>query len=159
MTIKYFIHRNIDKLALSAVTLAILFAYILEYSFGLSPCKLCMYQRIFYFSILGIILVKFLYKNSFMVYLLLVMAISGTMILSIYQSLLERGMIADLFQCGVEIDKIQDVNMLLSTSPKTSCRNPEFMVFGLTLANFSVLFSLSMLISYVKFNRKTNSIK
>ena len=137
---------------------SILVALYIEHVLSVSPCKLCLYQRIPY--ILSIIISIFGYffsKNKIWIYLLILIFFSSS-IISGYHFGIENNIFNEYSGCANEsleiIDKkelLQNLNNFLPT-----CKDINFRIFGLSLATINFVLSIALTIITIKylFNEK-----
>jgi len=129
--------------------LAISFAFILQYAFGHSPCKLCVYQRIPYYLILIIGIFNFFTKKYFkFVYLSLIVLIIFELAISGYHSLNTFGFIeysgCEAASLPTDINKLKED--LMSNSLITNCSDANLPYFGIPLSVYNFLFSITFLV-------------
>lgn len=133
-------------LILLLVNLAIIAAaYIIEYQLGVTPCNLCYYERYPYFAAIIILLLclflKPLHKYG---YALLALTYCIGVGLSTYHILLEVGIIAESSVCThppLSELTFEEYEKLLTRPAAQSCSEPDFFIFGLSLANWNVILS------------------
>lgn len=126
-------------------------AYALQYLFGYKPCELCLQQRAFWWILLAICTIAQLMRSSAALYFIacacsLLMLASAC--LAIYHAGGERGWWSlALFCKGLEIQPnltVQELHDLLLTQDVVTCNKPSLRLLGLSLAEYNVLFSLSL---------------
>ena len=137
---------------------SILVALYIEHVLSVSPCKLCLYQRIPYIlSIIISIFGYFFLKNKIWIYLLILIFFSSS-IISGYHFGIENNIFNEYSGCANEsleiIDKkelLQNLNNFLPT-----CKDINFRIFGLSLATINFLLSIALTIITIKylFNEK-----
>ena len=146
----------------SLLVLSILSAYIIEYSLGHKPCKLCLYQRYPYFISIILILNILIIKKYIKLSLLIVALVSllGS-IIAFYHFGIERGFFTESLVCevknlGENLSK-EDIIKQLSKN-NISCKTVTFRVFGLSLATINTIFSFVLFGIFLKFfkNYETN---
>ena len=131
---------------------SLLIALYIEFFLGFKPCKLCMYQRIPY--LLAIFITFFgisYYKNLFWLYILLVIFFSSALI-SGYHLGIEQGFFNEFSGCkanNLDITNKGDLLKILETESK-SCKDVEFLIFGLSLASINFLLSSIIFILIIK---------
>lgn len=152
MTIEYF-RKRLDLIILLTTIIGIFAVYVLEY-YGVRPCKLCYYQRYCYFVLAAILAIRTFKGHNIYNYLILILAILVTNFISGFQSLFEYGLVPDIFQCDIDSSKLQNINDIMAIESPPSCRHADFKIFGLSLANFSLIYTLFLLGVYLIFGRK-----
>lgn len=134
--------------------LALGFALILEYGFGLRPCRLCTLQRIPYLIIIFIIIIQLLLKPSGkLITILVFLCLLAELAFSLNHSLLSLGVINS---SGCEsavalpsgIDNLK--NALQSNTLIIDCENANKKILGLHLSSYNALASIIFLILIIK---------
>ena len=131
--------------SVTSISIALFFEFVL----GHEPCKLCIYQRIPYYMIIGIGLLTFLNKKFFFYsYILIGLLIFIELIVSGYHTLNTFGIIE---YSGCESAHLpSDINQLkealLSDTLIVDCSNANLRYFGLPLSLYNTLFSIMFLI-------------
>ena len=130
------------------------FALILEYGFGLLPCRLCTFQRIPYLIIILIFLFQlFLKPSNKSITILIFLCLLAEMVFSVNHSLLSLGIISS---SGCEsavtlpsgVDSLK--NALQNNTLIIDCENANKKILGLHLSSYNALASLGFLILIVK---------
>ena len=134
--------------------LALGFALILEYGFGLRPCRLCTLQRIPYLIIIFIIIIQLLLKPSGkLITILVFLCLLAELAFSLNHSLLSLGVINS---SGCEsavalpsgIDNLK--NALQSNTLIIDCENANKKILGLHLSSYNALASIIFLFFIIK---------
>ena len=132
---------------LSIMTLVV--AVYIEYILGIKPCKLCYYQRIPFILalILSCIGLKFLNQKIILKIILLIF-LSSTF-LAFYHFGIENGFIPDLSICEGKKEILIDTKSIIKSFEDKipSCKDVDFRLFGLSLANYNLI--ISFLLSIV----------
>lgn len=140
-------------------------AVFMQYFFGDSPCKLCIYQRILYFmlvilgGIASIKLVKKSYKN------ITLFLCRGIIILQIFLAGYQVGIEYDVFPdtvCAIEeSDKAVTTDSLyeqITKANRGSCKEVDFRILGFSLAEINLILAMMLMImSFTNIN--LNQIK
>ena len=131
---------------LFVISVSLIAAFIIQYSLGHEPCKLCIYQRIPYIvSIFFIIELIFFKKNEKTTLLLLSLIFIVSGILAFYHFGIEQGFFTESFVCeSASFSETLTKDQLLEQLKKNpiSCKDVSFRVLGLSLASINVIFSL-----------------
>lgn len=129
--------------------LGLLIAYVAEHIFNLSPCILCVYERIPYAISLLIGLLGWTKPKAFPQSLLVILLISflGGAGLSFYHSGIEHGFFSSFTACGgnphaLDVDTIEELKELILESPVVRCDQVYFRFLGLSLTEYNLLLSL-----------------
>ena len=131
---------------LSLLTLSIISAFIIEYSFGHKACKLCVYQRYPYFISILLIASILIIKKNIRIHLLLLSVISfvGTF-LAFYHFGIEQGFFTESTVCSAQNlqESLSKEDILKQLKENTvSCKDVTFKIAGLSLASINTIFSL-----------------
>jgi len=133
-------------LILIVVSLALIFALIVEFKLGHKPCSLCLYERIPYIvSILLITQLLFFKKFEKVILLILFLTFLIGSILAFYHFGIEQGFFRESFTCkNLDSLKMLSKEQLLETLNENyiSCKNVSFRVFGLSLAAINTILSI-----------------
>jgi len=131
---------------LFVISASLIAAFIIQYSLGHEPCKLCIYQRIPYIvSIFFIIELMFFKRNEKTTLLLLSLIFIISAILAFYHFGIEQGFFTESFVCeGTSFSGTLTKDQLLEQLKQNpiSCKDVSFRVLGLSLASINVIFSL-----------------
>lgn len=145
---------------------SLLIAYIAEYFFKITPCKLCMYSRI-PFWVLTLLplffLIPFLKERAFFGFFIILITILSSVSLSFYHVGVENHWFKPSL-CKFDLSSNSSkkyegglYDFLLGDEQKlSSCENPEFKFFGfLTFAGLNLIFSslLFVLINFFIFHK------
>ena len=136
------------------ICFVLIFAFVVEYTFGHQPCKLCLYERIPYFlSVLLIIKIFFIstYERGTLLILSLIFIISTC--LAFYHFGIEQGFFEESLACtaGNLSESITKKELLEQLSQNIiSCKDVSFRIFGLSLAAINVIFSLILSVIFTK---------
>ena len=139
---------------LFVISTSLIAAFIIQYSLGHEPCKLCIYQRIPYVvSIFFIIELIFFKRNEKTTLLLLslIFIISG--ILAFYHFGIEQGFFTESFVCESSIvSETLTKDQLLEQFKKNpiSCKDVSFTILGLSLASINIIFSLVLSAIFIR---------
>ena len=141
----------------SLLVLSILSAYIIEYSLGHKPCKLCLYQRYPYFISIILILNILIIKKYIKLSLLIVALVSllGS-IIAFYHFGIEQGFFNESFVCEIKnLDpNLSKEDILKELSENLiSCKTVTFRLFGLSLASINTIFSFVLFVIFLKLYR------
>ena len=152
-------NKQINKKFLFSILIFILFvlvsAFIIEYSLGHKPCKLCIYERIPYFiSILLIIKIFFIkaYDKTTLLTLSLVFIVSS--VLAFYHFGIEQGFFDESLVCtaGNLSETLTKDELLKQLSKNTiSCRDVSIRILGFSLAAINTIFSIVLSVIFMKF--------
>ena len=131
---------------LFVISASLIAAFIIQYSLGHEPCKLCIYQRIPYIvSIFFIIELMFFKRNEKTTLLLLslIFIISG--ILAFYHFGIEQGFFTESFVCeSASFSESLTKDQLLEQLKQNpiSCKDVSFRILGFSLASINIIFSI-----------------
>jgi len=149
-SIRKFIENYPIALFLSVLSL-ICAVLIMQYGFGLSPCKLCKIQRLPYYFILIIACVNFALKRRFELYYVClgILALFVTAAFGFYHAGIEYGVFENIFNCSAGQDKFADGTALkeyLTNKISVPCDRPAFkLIFTLSGWNFIIATIIGLL--------------
>ena len=145
MTNYQFIRKN----PIIIITLFCLFifgaAIIIEYGFKVPSCKLCVYQRIPYILTIFVGLFLFFFSKIRLYLILTILFQFFGFGISIFHSLIERGIIHYEMGCTStknDFESIDELRNFLEAAPITKCNEINFSFLGLSLANMNILVSV-----------------
>lgn len=136
--------------------LALNIAYISEYFFGLKPCILCLYQRIPFFIILFLsIFALFFVKNNRnlqknLIFLIILLFFVNSLI-AFYHFGVEQGFFEITKKCQgnfSEVHSIKELKLSLQESSLAKCDEPQFVLFGLSMAALNIIYCLFLTIFF-----------
>ena len=136
------------------ISFVLVFAFVIEYTFGHQPCKLCLYERIPYFlSVLLIIKIFFIsaYEKETLLILSLIFIISTCF--AFYHFGIEQGFFEESLACkaGNLSESITKKELLEQLSQNIiSCKDVSFTIFGFSLAAINTIFSLILSVIFTK---------
>ena len=132
---------------------ALVLAYISQYVFGLKPCILCFYQRKPFFAVI-IIAALFLFSKKLKKHQKLGAQISIILILlnaciAFYHAGVENKIFEGPHTCSSVTDEPNDLEALtkmISEAPAVRCDKPAFILFGLSMAGWNVVYCLFLVV-------------
>ena len=127
-------------------SLLIIFSvYIIEFSFNIPPCKLCLYQRIPYFLIIFLSFFSLVLQwKDYSILANTVLFLTSALI-SLFHSLVERGFIEFEIGCtssNKNFSNIEELRNYLNEVPLVKCDEIIFSFFGFSFANMNFIISL-----------------
>ena len=129
-------------------------AFIIEYKFGHTACKLCLYERIPYFLSILLIAKFFLIQgHEKMTLLILSFIFVMSSFLAFYHFGIEQGFFKESLSCAAEdtlktLSKEELLDELKQNS--ISCKDVSFRMLGLSLAAINTIFSLILSGIFIK---------
>ena len=145
--------------ALSLTT--IISVYTIEFFFKIPPCELCVYQRIPYFIIFILSIFFLKYEKYKFKFPLIILCFFSTSMISLFHSLVERGIIHYQSSCtstSKDFENIDQLRSFLENAPLVKCDEITFSMFGFSFANINFLLSTFFLIFSI-FVLKSNNAK
>jgi disulfide bond formation protein DsbB len=138
--------RTFFRLTFIISLFSLIAAYFIEYILGHQPCNLCLIERIPYMGALIIIIInlKFNYLEKYLILLLVLFFLTGTLI-SLYHLGIEQGFITESFVCDLKnSSKILSKEEILHQLQKKiiSCKDVTFKIFGFSLTTLNMIISL-----------------
>ncbi|HQS84258.1 MAG: hypothetical protein B7Y25_04870 [Alphaproteobacteria bacterium 16-39-46] len=129
-------------------SIGLLTAYVAEYVFNLSPCILCVYERIPYgfsllFGLFGWIRPKIFPKVLLFCLFLAFLAGTG---LSFYHAGIEHDVFPSFGACGADskaltAESIEELETLILATPVIRCDQVYFRFLGLSMTEYNFMFS------------------
>lgn len=121
-------------------------AYISQYVFGLHPCEMCWWQRYPHFAAIGIALVALLMGRAPFAKILVALAALATLtsgVIGGYHAGVEYGWFEGLTKCTSTIGNSGDIMKSIMEAPLIRCDVAPWTLFGISLAGFNFLLSVS----------------
>jgi len=160
----YFLINTVLILSLSSL----IFVFILQYEYGILPCKICIWQRwphIFNIILVLIILSSSLKTNFVFVFGLINMFLA--FILALYHYGLEQNLWDNVFSCTgkIEFNELSTEEILknLNNTPIKNCEIEAWNFLNLSLTGWNLILTFFMsliwfiLIYYQKRSHESNS--
>ena len=124
-------------------------AYISQYVFGHEPCILCLYQRVPYMlagalALLGLCLPTDGRRPTLLIAAAGLVFLVGAAI-AFYHVGVEQHWWASVTGCGGQLSteiSIEQLQAALSSKPPKACDEPEFLLFGISMAGYNAQASL-----------------
>ena len=132
--------------------LSLLIALYIEFFLGYRPCKLCIYQRIPYLISIFLTFLGINYSKNLIWLYALLLTFFSSFLLSGYHLGIEQEIFKEFSGCTGNSLNIIDKNELLKllNSEVNSCKNVDFLFFGLSLATINFLLSFIIFILILK---------
>jgi disulfide bond formation protein DsbB len=129
--------------ALGFSLLAILFSLVVEYGYSIKPCRLCIWQRWGYISILSVSFFGILFEKKDRILKGVFLLLLGLFCLSTYHALVQYGFFAD--PCVIpKVSHSDDFwNMINAPLP---CSKVSFSIFGIPISVFNSIFTLAFMV-------------
>jgi len=136
------------------ISTVLILAYLIEYKFDHTPCKLCLYERIpYFFSILLIVKIFFIKGYEKITLLLLSLVFIVSSILAFYHFGIEQGFFKESLACVTESlsETLSKDELLEQLKQKTiSCKDVSFKILGFSLATINTIFSIFLSVIFLK---------
>ena len=134
---------------LTISVLSLLTAVHIEYSIGIKPCTLCIYQRIPYIVAIFVSFVGYNYYKNDKILLLIVLIFTLNFLISGYHYGIENNIFEEFSGCSTNNLDVTDKTILLKTLTNnipSSCKDVNFKLFGISLAAINSVLSLLIVI-------------
>ena len=121
-------------------------AYVSQYGFGLFPCEMCWWQRYPHFVALAFALLAFvLPRQARMLVMLAALAIAVSGFIGLFHAGVEYKWWQGFTSCSslVKLDGGNPLDAIMNKAPLVSCDQPQWTLFGISLAGFNFLFSVA----------------
>lgn len=141
----FFETKRLAALVIVVSIVALAFAYISEYAFGLRPCQLCVYQRLPYAVAILFGLLSFYFGRPML--LLAGLAFLANAALAGFHAGVEYGWWEGLSSCGGALGdgaSIEDLKKMLEGQDIVRCDKPAWMLFGVSMAGYNYLLSFAL---------------
>ncbi len=124
--------------------IAISSAFIAEYVFNLSPCKMCLYQRYPYYFIIGVFILFYLIRkiSNIWLYILTELAIFYGLFYSIWHVGIEKKLILGPSNCSAFIKKTNSIEGLkeqILNKTIVNCNDITWSILGLSAATINTI--------------------
>ncbi len=145
--------RALALAALAAAAATIGGAFVFEYGFGLTPCKLCLQQRLPYYAAMPLLALAALVapirpRSAALGLAFAALLFAGGAALGAYHAGAEWGFWAGPSDCGATggpaAAQVGDFLSRLQTTRVVSCTEAAWRFAGLSLAGWNVLISLAL---------------
>ena len=132
-------------LALAVPAMLLGGAYIAQYGFGLYPCEMCWWQRYPHFVAVALALVAFAAPPARSWTALAAVAVIVSAAIGLFHAGVEYGWWQGITSCArIEpSDPGSSPLEAIMNTPMISCDDPQWSLFGVSLAGFNFLFSLA----------------
>lgn len=138
---------NYPNFLLCFAILVIVIALVMQFLFGILPCKLCYYQRIPYYMIIGFGLLRFfinhpLYSRMFLWVCVILFFVSA--VLGFYHMGIEYGYFKNILNCVAgnnEVSSVTELKSMLIGKVNIPCEVTGFK-FGFSLSGWNFFISL-----------------
>ena len=150
---KYILDKKIIYLiTLTISVLSLLTAVHIEYSIGIKPCTLCIYQRIPYLFLIFVSFLGYNYSENLFWIKLQTLIFLISFLLSGYHFGIETGFFNEFAGCTAQnvnlLDKSEILNSLKNNT--ISCKNVSFKIAGMSLATINMIISSIFVIIHLK---------
>ncbi|MFL2802182.1 MAG: disulfide bond formation protein B [Paracoccaceae bacterium] len=147
---------------------SLLFVFILQYEYGIIPCKLCIWQRLPHFINI-IIILKILSSTFFSNYLSILGLLNMifAFLLALYHYGLEQKLWNNVFSCGGTLDlkdlSTEELLKKINNTPITNCEIEAWNFLNLSLSGWNMILTIFMIIAWFflikskRYNYETNS--
>jgi disulfide bond formation protein DsbB len=130
-------------LALAVPALLLGGAYVAQYGFGLYPCEMCWWQRYPHFAALALAGLAFVAPPARFWTALAAIAVLVSAAIGLFHAGVEYGWWQGITSCArIEpTDPGTSPLEAIMNTPMISCDDPQWSLFGISLAGFNFLFS------------------
>lgn len=128
-------------------------AYFIQYVLGVQPCKLCIYQRIPYFLLVGLGLISFInfIKNNYhkMILVFCRLLILLEIFLAVYHVGIEHDIFREVIPCKVQESStpvtLESLREQIYNNTSVSCKEVSMRILGLSLAEINLILACLLL--------------
>jgi len=153
----------LNLIFLFASILILLIVYYLEFFQGVTPCKLCIYQRLPYFIIILLAASFLLIKNQNLkkiTFIFYIFIFASSLTMSVHHFGVENSFWNALTNCesySKTLSNSNDLKEYLLNKDYVSCTDVSFKFLGISLAGYNVIISFILLvISIIGFKKLKN---
>jgi len=138
------------------VLLSVTFSFYLEYIYDIIPCRLCLYQRYLWITLLFFCFLNLNshYKNKKIIFIINIIILVFIVILSFYHSGVELGIYNNILSCELKEkiipNSIKELDAIIRNTANNNCAFPKFFIFNLSLSNLSLILSSILLLLSLK---------
>ena len=143
--------------------LVLLIVYYLEFFQGITPCQLCIYQRLPYFIIILLAASFLLIKNQNLkkiTFIFYIFIFASSLTMSVHHFGVENSFWNALTNCesySKTLSNSNDLKEYLLNKDYVSCSDVSFKFLGISLAGYNVIISFILLvISIIGFKKLKN---
>ena len=152
---KYFFNKILSVIVLASV----LFSFFLEYAANLIPCKLCLYQRYAWISLLLFCAINVLLNNKKKyIEIIILFTLAIIMSLSFYHSGIEQNLFQNIISCSSYnndiVNSIEELDYIIKNTQNINCAFPKFRILNLSLSNLSFISSSVLFLLCLKAYKK-----
>ena len=145
-----------DKFLFLTGFLVVLTSFLLEFLLGLTPCKLCNFQRYLWIFLLFVSTINLINRYSYKKYIYPIMSfcLGSILLLSFYHSGIEHGVFTNVISCNASLDTkvntIDELDLIIRNTKNNDCAFPKFSIFNITLSNLSFIIAFLLLLLNLK---------
>jgi len=167
LTTQNILAKNILVFILFSCIVALVFAYISQYIFGLQPCQLCLWQRQPFFAIVILaglfLIIPQLKKYQNLAIKISVLLLLINSVIAFYHAGVEKKLFRGLDSCSSvssESNTIEELRIALENTKAVRCDKPQFVFIGISMAGWNVLYCLGLVSAVVATGRvfRTNKV-
>ena len=130
-------------LAVATPTALLAGAYIGQYAFGLPPCEMCWWQRYAHFAALGLGLAAYVLPRPAAMAALAAAALAVSGFVGAFHAGVEYHWWQGLTACSSAVQAGEDPLSAIMNAPIVRCDTAPWDLFGISLAGWNFLFSLT----------------
>jgi hypothetical protein len=129
-------------------------AYISQYGFGLFPCEMCWWQRYALFAALPFAIIAFALQRQSWPVKLAALAILASGLIGGFHAGVEYKWWEGLTRCATQVQAGTDPLAAIMAAPLIRCDQPQWTLFGVSLAGFNFVFSTAGALATLALLRK-----
>lgn len=153
---------TVFKFSILVCALSLAVAYVAQYGFGLTPCELCMMQRVPYavVIVLSVFALAVPPCRKWMVYIIIFAFLSGGGIAT-YHAAVEKHIVIGPTACTSSVSEpgqsVDDLLKKIQEAPNVACDQPQWEFHGITMAELNALWSFMLTGVTLVMKRKENA--
>ncbi|MEY4159902.1 MAG: hypothetical protein RLZZ136_523 [Pseudomonadota bacterium] len=129
-------------------------AYVSQYGFGLFPCEMCWWQRYALFAALPFAVLAFALKRQRWPVALAALAILTSGLIGAFHAGVEYKWWEGFTRCATLVQAGADPLAAIMAAPLIRCDQPQWTLFGVSLAGFNFVFSTTGALGVLALLRK-----
>ncbi len=143
------IYNKREFILATGAIIALSVAFIAERFFGIKPCKLCLYERYIYLSIIGFSVSSLKFSRTRVLKYILAISLLGLSLLSFYHVLYERDYIKTSIICDskLNLDNLSrdEIREIILKENVLDCKAPVYVFNKVSFAELNFYYSCILL--------------
>lgn len=157
-------YKNMLFFLLLASISALFLAYVSEYGFDMKPCILCLYQRKPFFIVIlltaAVLFLPYFKRHKILAIELAMVVLLINAGIASYHVGVEKKIFSGPITCsGISSnpDTIEELKVVLKLTKPVPCNKPQFVMFGISMAGWNVIYCLGLVVCCLLFLNKNRA--